>query len=73
MSELEGLYSEGKYEVYKDSADEWRWMYVSEDKKEIAKSCEGYSQKRDCLRSIELMKSSRYSNVSDGGVVLADC
>ena len=49
-----------KYEIYQDeSADrEWRWRLLASNGRNIANGGQGYSNKADCLRGIELVKSS---------------
>ena len=46
------------YKVYKDNRGEWRWSFVASNGKTIAVSSEGYHNKQDCYRSIEIMKQS---------------
>jgi uncharacterized protein YegP (UPF0339 family) len=49
--------------MYKDSKGEWRWTYEASNYKTIAVSSEGYKNKQDCERSIEIMKASHSSPV----------
>ena len=53
----------GTYVVYRDRANEWRWRYISSNRNTIADSGEGYRNKSDCLRGIEIMKASSNSPV----------
>ena len=48
----------GKYKVYKDHRDEWRWTFYAVNGEVIAVSSEGYTAERDCLHGITLMKTS---------------
>jgi uncharacterized protein YegP (UPF0339 family) len=46
-----------QFEVYKDSAGDWRWRLKSAGNyKTIADSAEGYESKDDCEHGIELVK-----------------
>lgn len=47
------------YEVYKDTAGEWRWRLRAANNKIIANSGEGYANRTDCLSAIDLVKSSK--------------
>lgn len=47
------------YWVYRDAKREWRWSYYSRNGNIIADSGEGYVNKDDCLRGIEIMKASK--------------
>ncbi|MBM6581757.1 DUF1508 domain-containing protein [Microvirga sp. BT689] len=49
------------YWMYKDSRGEWRWTYEASNGKTIAVSSESYKSRRDCERSIEIMKASANS------------
>jgi uncharacterized protein len=46
------------YWVYKDNLYEWRWVYYGEGGEALAVSSEGYRNKFDCLRSIEMVRTS---------------
>lgn len=46
------------YRIYKDSQNQWRWRYVSANGNTIADSGEGYHNKADCQRGVEIMKNS---------------
>ena len=54
-----------KYEVYKDIAGEWRWRFRASNGEQIGASSEGYTNKSDCLHSIELMKGSMNALVEE--------
>ena len=47
-----------KFEFYKDKRDEWRWRYRAKNGKIIATSSEGYKNKSDCLKGIDLVKGT---------------
>ena len=47
-----------KFVIYKDIIDQWRWRLVAANSKIIADSAEGYKDKRDCLKGIELVKAA---------------
>ena len=57
----------GKYEMYEDAANEWRWRYRSSNGNIIGMSSEGYTTKGACERSIEIMQES-----ADAPVVVVD-
>jgi uncharacterized protein YegP (UPF0339 family) len=47
----------GKFQIYKDKADEYRWRLRAEGNWEIiADSAEGYVEKSDCEHGIDLVK-----------------
>ena len=37
-----------KFEVYKDSRNEYRWRFKAGNNETIATSSEGYTERRDC-------------------------
>jgi uncharacterized protein len=51
------------YWMYKDTKGEWRWTYEASNGKTIAVSSEGYKNRADCQRGIDLMKASKDSPV----------
>ena len=53
------------FQVYKDSAGEWRWRLVTGNN-EIIASGEGYRDKQRCLHAIELVKDSKDARVEGG-------
>jgi uncharacterized protein len=60
------------YEVYRDKRNErneWRWRLKAENGNTIADSGEGYINKSDCLRGIELVKSSATAPIKYLGLV----
>ena len=53
-----------RYEVFKDSAGEWRWRLRAANNVDIiATSGEGYVRKEACLRGISLVKQSQSAPV----------
>lgn len=42
-----------KYQVYKDSLEEWRWRLKSSNGRILADSGEGYSSKQECKEDID--------------------
>lgn len=52
--------------VYQDNKNEWRWKFIASNGKTIAVSSEGYVNKSDCLRGVELMQSS------GGAIIIGD-
>lgn len=47
------------YWMYKDKAGEWRWVfYAAGNGEEIAVSSEGYINKQDCRRGLDLVRNS---------------
>ena len=54
------------FQVYEDSAGEWRWRLVAGNGRIIAASGEGYRDKQDCLHGIELVKDSKEVKVEGG-------
>jgi uncharacterized protein YegP (UPF0339 family) len=51
------------YWMRKDSRGEWRWTYHASNREPISVSSEGYKNRSDCERSIEIMKASASSKV----------
>lgn len=47
-----------KYEMYRDTRNEWRWRLKAANGNIIATSGEGYVNKADCENAIHLVKSS---------------
>ncbi|CAN7433752.1 DUF1508 domain-containing protein [Rhizobium sp. LjRoot254] len=44
--------------MYKDNQSLWRWVYYGDNGEEIAVSSESYTSKQNCLKSVNIMKSS---------------
>jgi uncharacterized protein YegP (UPF0339 family) len=53
------------YNLYKDTAGQWRWRLYAANNKIIANSGEGYFNKADCLSAIALVKSSANAPVRE--------
>jgi len=51
------------YWMYKDNRNEWRWTYEASNGETIAVSSEGYKNRNDCRRAIDIMKLSTNSEV----------
>ncbi len=52
------------YWMYRDARNEWRWVfYAAGNGEEIAVSSEGYVNKSDCQRGVDIMKSSQGATV----------
>ena len=47
-----------KFQLFKDSAGEWRWRLRAANNEIVATSGEGYINKTDCVHAIELVKSA---------------
>lgn len=45
----------------KDAKGHWYWIYYASNGEEIARSSESYVAKRDCDRSIQIVKGSASS------------
>lgn len=45
-----------EFELYKDSADEFRWRLRADNNKVIATSGEGYKAHSDCAHGIDLVR-----------------
>ncbi|RBI60054.1 DUF1508 domain-containing protein [halophilic archaeon] len=50
--------SRATFEVFQDTADEWRWRLVAANGNIIADSGEGYRSKQGVKRGIESVKNS---------------
>ncbi len=57
--------SEPTFEVYEDSAGEWRWRLVAVNGNIIADSGEGYSSKQGATRGIESVRRTAPEAVVD--------
>lgn len=55
----------GRYTMYTDHADEWRWRYKAANGEIISVSSEGYKKKADCRHGIDLMKASTNDPVDE--------
>ena len=53
------------FELFTDSADQWRWRLVHDNGNIIADSGEGYASKQKCKQGIESVKT----NAVDADVV----
>ena len=51
------------FQIYRDVSNEWRWRLRAANHHTIAVSSEGYSNKSDCIHSIDLVKSSHSAPV----------
>jgi uncharacterized protein YegP (UPF0339 family) len=49
---------DARFEVYQDSAGEWRWRLVAANGNIIADSGEGYASKQGAKRGIRSVKAS---------------
>ena len=56
------------FELFTDSADEWRWRLVHENGNIIADSGEGYASRQKCKQGLDSVKQ----NASDASVVDAE-
>lgn len=46
------------YRMYQDKAGEWRWTYNAGNGQAISMASEGYTTRKACERSIEIMQES---------------
>ena len=53
------------FELFTDSADQWRWRLVHENGNIIADSGEGYASRQKCKQGLESVKQ----NAPDANVV----
>lgn len=53
------------YQLYKDSARQWRWRLLAANYRTIANSGEGYVNRMDCLYAIDLVKGSSKAKVEE--------
>ncbi|MGH7575887.1 MAG: YegP family protein [Longimicrobiales bacterium] len=60
-----------EFEIYQDASDEYRWRFRANNGEIVADSAEGYANRRDCERGIEIVKSDAPSaaiqNLLDAG------
>ena len=45
------------FQIYLDKSREYRWRLRATNSEIVADSAEGYKDKRDCLRGIEIVKT----------------
>ena len=55
------------FEVYRDAANEWRWTLYASNGRKVADSGEGYHNRADCLRGIEIVQSSGAAQIRERG------
>lgn len=46
--------------IYRDSADGWRWRFISSNGRVLADSGQGYARKRACVRGLEIVTGTTY-------------
>lgn len=51
------------YVIYKDVQKQWRWRLKAANNRIIANSGEGYFNKADCMRAINLVKGTAYTSI----------
>ncbi|GJD35209.1 YegP family protein [Methylobacterium aerolatum] len=54
-----------RFEMYRDSAGEWRWRLRARNGEVIADSGEGYKRREDCEHGIELVRQSAEAKFVD--------
>ena len=54
-----------RYQMYQDTAGEWRWRLRAANHEIIATSGEGYRNKGDCRHAIDLVKGSANAPVEE--------
>lgn len=47
-----------RYEMYKDSAGDFRWRFIASNGRIVADSAEGYTTKAKCKAGIRIMQNS---------------
>ena len=47
-----------RFEIYREAGGDWRWRLRTQNGNVIADSAEGYRQRADCERGIELVKTA---------------
>ena len=45
-----------EFEIYTDDAGEYRWRFRANNGEIVADSAEGYVEKRDCERGMEILR-----------------
>ncbi|MFO7833480.1 MAG: HVO_2922 family protein [Halohasta sp.] len=60
--------SKATFEVYEDTAGQWRWRLVHDNGNILADSGEGYSSKQKCTQGLESVKQ----NAAEAAVETAD-
>ena len=46
-----------RVQMYRDGRGEYRWRLLADDNRTIAECAEGYSNKQDCSRGIDIVKA----------------
>ncbi|NEU11937.1 DUF1508 domain-containing protein [Methylobacterium sp. BTF04] len=54
-----------RFELYRDSAGEWRWRLRVANGNVVADSAEGYARRADCEHGIALVKESAAASIVD--------
>ena len=47
-----------RFEAKQDKGDDWYWIFYGGNGEEIARSTESYTDIRDCLHSIDLVRNT---------------
>ena len=59
----DALHPSSHFEIYQEDEGHWRWKLVANDGELIAQCGSSFSDKRDCQRSIDLVKGCLSSPV----------
>jgi len=54
-----------RFELYRDSAGEWRWRLRARNGEVVAESGEGYKRREDCEHGINLVRQSTEAKIVD--------
>ncbi len=46
-----------RFQIYRDGRGEYRWRLLADDNRTIADCAEGYGNKHDCIRGMDLVKA----------------
>jgi len=46
-----------RFEMYRDTSQQWRWRFRANNGKIVADSAEGYVNKTDCEHGIKIVKT----------------
>jgi len=53
----------GKFKIYRDSQNEWRWKFISTNGRVIFQSSESYKKRNAMLNSIDIAQGCRGAEI----------
>ena len=60
-----------RFEIHKDATGDWRWRLRTQNGNVVADSAEGYRQRQDCERGIEIVRAASTATIVDMSAKIA--